>query len=229
MGPYLTMVRSKTPRQAGAVGGDHLFRVSPICVGLCRDSTTAAQSTLLEKNIRNMESSMEHTRTVIGSGTLLMVGCHVAHNCEVGDRAILANGVQLAGYVTVGSGAFLSGGVLVHQFIRIGRLALLRGGSRTSRDVPPFAIMDGTHSLRTINRVGLRRAGFSREMIDAIGRFYREYLLGGVIDRDRVSSVDRKFPEIGEIVDFVLSSRRGICFPPKRSLASAQEISAEEE
>ncbi len=225
IGPYVTMgVRNRV--HMGAVIGhepqDHSFKggISETIVG---DDNEIREYVTIHRGTK------EHTRTVIGSGTLLMAGCHVAHNCEVGDRAILANGVQLAGYVTVGSGAFLSGGVLVHQFIRIGRLALLRGGSRTSRDVPPFAIMDGTHSLRTINRVGLRRAGFSREMIDAIGRFYREYLLGGVIDRDRVSSVDRKFPEIGEIVDFVLSSRRGICFPPKRSLASAQEISAEEE
>jgi len=102
-------------------------------------------------------------RTVVGDHNLLMGLSHVAHDVEIGNHVILANGALLAGHVHVEDRAFVSGGVLVHQFVRIGRLALLRGGSRTSRDVPPFCIMDGTHTVRSLNRVGLKRAGVSSE------------------------------------------------------------------
>ncbi len=212
IGPHVTMgVRNRV--HMGAIIGhepqDHSFSGGP-------SETVIGDGNEIREYVTIHRGTKEHSRTWIGSGTLLMAGSHVAHNCHVGDRAILANGVLLAGHVSVGAGAFLSGGVLVHQFIRIGRLALLRGGSRTSRDVPPFAIMDGTHTLRTINRVGLRRAGFSREEIAGIASFYRRYLLSGTLDREKLASLDRTPAEIGEIIDFVLESRRGVCFPPRR-------------
>ncbi len=215
IGPYVTMGARNRIHMGAIIGHepqDHSFSggVSETVIG---DENEIREYVTIHRGTK------EHSRTWIGSGTLLMAGSHVAHNCQVGDRAILANGVLLAGHVSVGAGAFLSGGVLVHQFIRIGRLALLRGGSRTSRDVPPFAIMDGTHTLRTINRVGLRRAGFSKEEIAKIASFYRRFLLSGTLDRAVLASFDRSSPEIGEIIDFVLESRRGICFPPRRETA----------
>ena len=79
---------------------------------------------------------------------------------------------MLGGHVSVGDRVFISGNCVVHQFVRIGRLALLRGLSRTSRDVPPFCMMDWTHTVRGINRVGLRRAGFAAEQIRAVQRAF---------------------------------------------------------
>jgi hypothetical protein len=58
----------------------------------------------------------------------------------------------LAGHVELADRAFVSGNCVVHQHVRIGRLALLRGLSRTSRDVPPFCIIDGTHTVRGVTR-----------------------------------------------------------------------------
>ena len=92
-----------------------------------------------------------------------MSHAHIAHNCRVGDRTIICSGALVAGHVVVDDQAFVSGNCVVHQHVRIGRLAILRGLSRTSRDVPPFAIMDGTHTVRGLNRVGLRRAGFDAD------------------------------------------------------------------
>jgi UDP-N-acetylglucosamine acyltransferase len=89
--------------------------------------------------------------------------------------------------------------------------------------------MDGTHTLRTINRVGLRRAGFSRETIARIAAFYRDYLLTGTLDRARLSKADRDPSEIGEIIDFVLGSRRGICFPGRLPDRRLQDLEDDEE
>ena len=96
--------------------------------------------------------------TTVGNGNYVMQNAHVAHNCRVGDGTIIAGGALLAGHVEVDDRAFVSGNCVVHQHVRIGRLALLRGLSRTSRDVPPFCIMDGTHTIRGVNAIGLRRA-----------------------------------------------------------------------
>ena len=65
---------------------------------------------------------------------------------------------------SLGDRALVSGNCVVHQYARIGRLAMVRGLARTSRDVPPFCIMDGTHTLRGINVVGLKRAGVTYEI-----------------------------------------------------------------
>lgn len=46
-------------------------------------------------------SSMPQWSTRLGDGNLIMGGCHVAHDCILGNRIILANGTLLAGHVTV--------------------------------------------------------------------------------------------------------------------------------
>jgi UDP-N-acetylglucosamine acyltransferase len=97
--------------------------------------------------------------TIIGNGNFFMQNAHAAHDCHIGNNAIIAGGALLAGWVEVGDGAIVSGNCVVHQFVRLGRYSMMRGLSRTSRDVPPFCLMDGTHTLRSINLVGLRRAG----------------------------------------------------------------------
>ena len=58
--------------------------------------------------------------TRVGSRVLLMAYCHVAHDCQVGDRVIMANAATLAGHITVEDGAFVGGLVGVHQFAHAG-------------------------------------------------------------------------------------------------------------
>ncbi len=55
----------------------------------------------------------------------------------------------------------------------IGDYALMRGLSGTSRDVPPFAIIDWQHTVRGVNVVGLKRAGFDEKRIRAIRQAFR--------------------------------------------------------
>lgn len=157
-------------------------------------------------------ATKEETETVLGDQNLLMAQSHVAHNCHVGNQVILANGVLLAGHVRVDDQAFLSGAVLVHQFVRIGRLSLLRGGARTSRDVPPFCIIDGTHTVRTLNRVGLRRAGYSPAEISELKKSFREIFLGGSLKKSLIESISEAGGELSrELSLFILSSHRGVC------------------
>ena len=97
--------------------------------------------------------------TVVGNGNLFMAGSHVAHDCRVGDHGIFANGALLAGHVEVGDRVLLSGNSAVHQFCRVGRLALLSGASATSKDIPPFWVMQDVNRECGVNVIGMRRAG----------------------------------------------------------------------
>ncbi len=157
-------------------------------------------------------ATKEGTETVLGDENLLMAQSHVAHNCHLGNRIIMANGALLAGHVVIEDQVFLSGAVLVHQFVRIGRLSLLRGGARTSRDVPPFCIVDGTHTVRTLNRIGLRRAGYSAREIDELRKAFREIFRQRSLDRALLGTLTGSdIPIVREIASFILSSKRGIC------------------
>jgi UDP-N-acetylglucosamine acyltransferase len=159
------------------------------------------------------------SETVIGDRNYFMQNSHVAHNCTIGDDTIVAGGALLSGYVELGDRGFVSGNCVVHQFVRIGRLALLRGLSRTSRDVPPFCIMDGTHTVRAVNLVGLRRAGLSSQAVRAIRDAFKILFLRSRNLKLALAEVEAGTPtgEVRELVDFIRASKRGVCFGPRQA------------
>ena len=153
--------------------------------------------------------------TIIGDRNFLMSNSHVAHDCRVGNAVILANGALLGGWVEVGDSAFISGNCVVHQYVRVGRLAMMRGLSRASRDLPPFCIADFTHTVRGINAVGLRRAGFTPAAIMALRKAYRA-LFGArrnlKLAIEDLLSQGEVTPEVAELVAFIRASKRGVAF-----------------
>src|SRR6185503_13166744 len=153
------------------------------------------------------------SETVIGDRSYFMQNSHVAHNCRIGNEAIVAGGALLSGYVELGDRGFVSGNCVVHQFVRIGRLAMLRGLSRTSRDVPPFCMMDGTHTVRAVNLVGLRRAGFSAEAIRAVRGAFKSLFFRPRNLKIALAEVESRpmSAEVRELVDFIHASKRGVC------------------
>src|SRR5271155_6243780 len=164
--------------------------------------------------------------TAIGSDNFFMQNAHAAHDCRVGDRAIIAGGALLAGWVEVGDGALVSGNCVVHQYVRIGRLALMRGLSRTSRDVPPFCIMDLTHTLRGINVVGLRRAGWGAPQINALRKAFRTLFMARRNIRSAIDDLLEEgppSPEVAELTEFVHASKRGVAFGPRSHATDSED------
>ncbi|HYP53647.1 MAG TPA: hypothetical protein VEQ42_08905, partial [Pyrinomonadaceae bacterium] len=74
---------------------------------------------LIREYVTVHRASGEGEVTRVGSRNFLMVGVHVAHNCEVGDDNIFANGAALAGHIRVEDHVFLSNNVGCHQFVRL--------------------------------------------------------------------------------------------------------------
>lgn len=113
--------------------------------------------------------------TRVGNRNLLMANAHVAHNCHVHNDTTIVNGVLLGGHAHVQDKAVISGNTAVHHFTTVGTLAMVGGCSRVTIDVPPYMMAVGADQaeVRTINVVGLKRSGISREAISLIKQAYK--------------------------------------------------------
>jgi len=112
--------------------------------------------------------------TRIGSANVLLATCHVAHDCVLGDHIVMSNGAVLGGHVVVEDHVVVGGYGGVHQFCRLGAHAMLSATAKLVHDLPPFFIADGTPAeVRTINKIGLERSGFTAEQIERVKLLHR--------------------------------------------------------
>jgi UDP-N-acetylglucosamine acyltransferase len=133
----------------------------------------------------------EGEATIIGNNNLLMAYAHVAHNCIIEDEVIIANTVALAGHIHIESKARISGVLGVHQFVHIGSLAMVGGMSRIERDVPPYTIVEGNPSrVRSLNLVGLQRAGLSSEEIGHLKKAFRLLYRSGITLQEALEQIE---------------------------------------
>lgn len=167
----------------------------------------------IRENVTISRGTASKGTTIVGSHNLLMENMHVAHDCVIGNHIIIGNSTKLAGEITIDDYAIISAVFLCHQFCHIGGHVMIQGGSRSPKDIPPY-IMAGREPIRYagINIVGLRRRGFSNELIEHIHEAYRLLYSKGVLSEgiDEIRKNLQITPEIQYIIDFVQSSERGI-------------------
>jgi UDP-N-acetylglucosamine acyltransferase len=112
--------------------------------------------------------------TSVGDDCLLLAYTHVAHNCRLGNSVTMSNLAQLAGHVVVEDYAVIGAMSGVHQFVRIGSYAFVGGYAKIGRDLPPYFLADGNPpEVYGLNSVGLRRAGFSRDVLTELKEAYK--------------------------------------------------------
>ncbi|MGN0905106.1 MAG: acyl-ACP--UDP-N-acetylglucosamine O-acyltransferase [Alphaproteobacteria bacterium] len=160
---------------------------------------------------------IDNNITIVGDGGLFMVGTHVAHDCIVGDNVIMANNATLGGHVKLGDWAIVGGLSAVHQFTRIGAHAMIGGLCAIMRDVVPYALISGS-VLEGINIIGLKRRGFSLDVINKLRHAVAEIFDGEGTMSERVDAVAAKYAgceAVMEIVEFMKddSKRRGYIHP----------------
>jgi UDP-N-acetylglucosamine acyltransferase len=152
--------------------------------------------------------------TTIGSHNLIMAYCHVAHDCNVGSHVVMGNLATLAGHVEIHDNAIIGGLSAVHQFTRVGAYVIVGGGSMVSLDVVPYTKASGDRAtLYGVNTIGLKRSGFTKEQISRIEKAYRILFKQGMLLKDAVVALEKEFAdagEIGRLLDFLKSTRRGI-------------------
>ena len=167
----------------------------------------------IRENVTISRGTASKGKTVVGSNNLLMECVHVAHDCELGSGLIIGNSTKFAGEVVVDDNAIVSANVLVHQFCHIGGYVMIQGGCRFSQDIPPYVIAGKEPTKYCgLNLVGLRRRGFSNELITKLHDAYRLLYSKGILKEglEEIKANMAVTPEIQYLIDFVTTSKRGI-------------------
>ncbi|HEY3150360.1 MAG TPA: acyl-ACP--UDP-N-acetylglucosamine O-acyltransferase [Candidatus Binatia bacterium] len=153
--------------------------------------------------------------TRVGDRNLLMMYCHIAHDCIIGNHNVIANGATLGGHVVIEDFVIVGGLVGIHQFVKIGTGAILGAGSMVSKDVPPYCNATGDRArLRGLNVEGLKRRGFQKSVIEAIHKAYRIAFQSRLKTDDALKKIRQEMaaiPEVERFVSFIADSQRGVC------------------
>jgi UDP-N-acetylglucosamine acyltransferase len=149
-----------------------------------------ADCDLREHVTMNVATAEGRGVTSVGDHCFFMVGAHVGHDCVVGQHVTFANNATLGGFAEIGDYVFLGGLSAVHQFTRVGEYAIVGGLAGVTLDVIPYAAVVGHRGeLAGLNRIGLKRRGFSTAKIQNIYRAYRSIFFGTGTFADRVAKV----------------------------------------
>lgn len=154
--------------------------------------------------------------TRIGDDGLFMAGCHVGHDCQLGDRVILVNNASLAGHCLLDDDVIVGGLSGVHQWVRIGCGAMIGAVTMVTADVIPYGLVQGPRGhLDGLNLVGLKRRGASRteilelrEMLDRLGA-------GSFRDTARQMAEGETGGMVRDVLDFILGPSDRSFLAPK--------------
>ena len=179
---------------------------APVLIGddnIFREFCTVHPSTFADKCTR------------IGSHNLFCTYSHIGHESSVGDHCVFSNNATLGGHVRVGDHVVIGGLTPVHQFCRIGSGAMVGGGGKVLQDVMPHMLVEGSPAThRTINKVGMKRCGFSEEDIQLAARIYKLVFRKGLNRHQALEALESgelgSGPLVAEAIAFIKESERGI-------------------
>jgi UDP-N-acetylglucosamine acyltransferase len=151
--------------------------------------------------------------TRLGHDNFIMAYCHLAHDCQVGNRTIFANGTSLAGHVRVEDQVIFGGFTMIHQFCRVGAHAMTGISTVTFKDIPPYLLVAGNTAVpHGLNVRGLKRRNFSEQTIEALRQAYKLVYKSGLRlseATEQLAQMDAN-PEVRHFLDFIKHSERGI-------------------
>ena len=153
-------------------------------------------------------------KTIIENDCLIMAYVHIAHDCIVKNNSILVNAVQIGGHSIIDEHAIIGGGSVIHQFTKVGKYSMTAGGSVIRKDIPPYC-KAGKNPLKYmgINSIGLKRKGFSKNVINNIQEIYRILYFDGLNNSEATSKISNDIidsNEKNEILGFISKSDRGL-------------------
>ena len=173
--------------------------------------------------------------TKIGDNNYLMGHSHLAHDVKIGNNNYLTNTASAAGHAELGNSIFVSYASGIHQFTRIGSYVMIGSHSKVGKDVPPFMIVDGNPALvHGINRVGLKRNGFSPDRRNLLNKAYKQLYRSGANLQSSLAELENMIKEAENeeqvtdlqlLLDFIQSSKRGIILKsPKEETKKVLDI-----
>ena len=153
--------------------------------------------------------------TVLGNDNVILAYSHIAHDCIIGNHLVMSSQAALAGHVVIEDHVNIGWGAGVHQFCHVGAHAMLGALSKVVQDVPPFLIADGNPAvIRSINKVGLERSGFTPEQVERIKQIHRALFREG-LNRGQALEKLQKHPQAASeefqcVLSFAAASERGL-------------------
>jgi UDP-N-acetylglucosamine acyltransferase len=175
---------------------------------------TIGDRTVIREYVTINRATKVTGETKVGNDCLIMTYCHIAHDCKLGDGVIIANTTQLAGHVHIEDFVTIGGVVKIHQFCSIGMYSMIGADVKLVKDVPPFALVGSLPpKIDGINKIGLRRHGFSDELMKEVDTFYRTVFFSGLNNHDGIAKFRERnhiSPEIMHCIEFIENSQRGV-------------------
>ncbi len=157
--------------------------------------------------------------TKIGNNCLLMIGTHIAHDCNIMENVIFANHSTLAGHVVVEKNVVVGALSAIHQFSRIGEGAMIGGMSGVTADVVPFTTVMGNRAkLAGLNLVGLKRNNTSKQEINELRRVFKYIFYSEdktlELRRKKIKNENLKSYTVNKLLNFLDGdTKRSICGP----------------
>ena len=160
-------------------------------------------------------ATTEGTETIVGDNNLILAYSHIAHECIVGNHLVMSSHAALGGHVEIGDCVNIGWGAGLHQFCRVGDYAMVGASSKAVQDVPPFMIADGNPAMvRTTNKIGLERAGFSPENVNLARRVFKIFYKEGLNRQQAIERLsahrDAGHEIIKKFLTFINCSERGL-------------------
>jgi UDP-N-acetylglucosamine acyltransferase len=154
--------------------------------------------------------------TTLGSHNHILAYSHVAHGCVIGDHLVMSSHAAIAGHCVIGDHVNVGWNAGIHQFCRVGDHAMVAACSKVVQDVIPFMIADGNPAeVKTLNKVGLERNGFTAEEIDAVRRVHRTLYRDGLNRTQALEKITADAELSGnvrvrQLLGFIHDSKRGL-------------------
>lgn len=153
--------------------------------------------------------------TIIGNNNVMLAYSHIAHDCRIGNNMVMSSHSALAGHVIVQDHVNIGWSVGVHQFCHLGAHCMIGACSKIVQSVLPFMLADGNPAvIRTFNKVGLERAGYSPEELEIV-RFIYQTLYRKGLNRSQALLELKEYELsdnvlIKDVLSFVENSDRGL-------------------
>ena len=168
---------------------------------------------IFRENVTIHRATNQEVPSTIGDENFFMSCSHAGHDHRIGNHCVFASGAMLGGHVRVDDRAIVGGLTGVHQHVRIGRNTMLSGCIAAGYDVPPYFMLTALNVVGSLNMIGLRRSGAPPSTIDTVRWVYKTLYRRGLSMRRAVDELRTRAddPLVLEYIDFIESSKRGIC------------------
>lgn len=154
--------------------------------------------------------------TSIGSNNFFMAHCHVAHDCRVGNHVTMVNGTLIGGHCVLEDRSTMGGNAAIHQMTRLGKLSFLSGLASITKDLLPFMMSFDRNVVVGVNKIGMRRAGYSTADIGVAQQAYQIIYRGNLMQKLAVQKFEQEFgqhPVAADILTFIRTGKRGFIGP----------------